>query len=341
MLLSSGPGRNRACLVAALLLGASACSGRGGGATGGAGAGSGGAAGTGRAGSSGSGSGGTGGAGGSGGVAIGEAGTSGTAGRGGSQAGGIGGAAGDGAGGRDAGAGGGGGRGGAGSGGVTDAGTDAPRTPVMPAPGATLVKIDPAARRQTFEGWGTSLCWWANRVGGWSATARNAVVDAHRRSGGRARLQHLPLQHRRRREPGARAHGPVARDARLQDASGTWNWDADANQRNVLQRIVERDPNAILEAFSNSPPYWMTKSGCASGNTRRLEQPEGRFVRRVRRLPDGGGEALPRRVRDHVPHARAAERTERELVDRRRQPGRLPLRREQPAADHQGGRRAA
>ena len=23
----------------------------------------------------------------------------------------------------------------------------------------------------------------------------------------------------------------------------------------------------ILEAFSNSPPYWMTKSGCASGST--------------------------------------------------------------------------
>ena len=29
---------------------------------------------------------------------------------------------------------------------------------LLPA-GATLVKIDPAARRQAFEGWGTSLCW--------------------------------------------------------------------------------------------------------------------------------------------------------------------------------------
>ena len=52
------------------------------------------------------------------------------------------------------------------------------RPPVTAAPGTTLVKIEPAARRQTFEGWGTSLCWWANHVGGWSATARNAVVDA-------------------------------------------------------------------------------------------------------------------------------------------------------------------
>ena len=36
-----------------------------------------------------------------------------------------------------------------------------------------------------------------------------------RRSGDRPRLQHLSLQHRRRREPRARSHGAVARDARL------------------------------------------------------------------------------------------------------------------------------
>jgi O-glycosyl hydrolase len=53
----------------------------------------------------------------------------------------------------------------------------------------------------------------------------------------------------------------------FQAADGTWDWNADANQRAVLQRIVERLPAAILEAFSNSPPYWMTKSGCASGSS--------------------------------------------------------------------------
>jgi O-glycosyl hydrolase len=34
-----------------------------------------------------------------------------------------------------------------------------------------------------------------------------------------------------------------------------------------LQRIVERGTGVILEAFSNSPPYWMTNSGCASGSS--------------------------------------------------------------------------
>ena len=137
----------------------------------------------------------------------------------------------------------------------------------MPAPGATLVKIDPAARRQTFEGWGTSLCWWANRVGGWSATARNAVVDAI--ADPQAGLGYNIFRYNigGGENPAHEHMGQWREMPGFQDAAGTWNWDADANQRNVLQRIVARDAGAILEAFSNSPPYWMTKSGCASGNT--------------------------------------------------------------------------
>ena len=45
---------------------------------------------------------------------------------------------------------------------------------------------------------------------------------------------------------------------------GTWNWEADAAQRWML--LAARDRGATLfEAFSNSPPYWMTVSGRASG----------------------------------------------------------------------------
>ena len=254
-------------LVAIVLLAASGCGGRsngGAGAAGGGGAGASGAGGRGGAAAGAAGAGGaTGGAagaagaggGGSGGSAAGAGG----GGIAGSAAGGSGGGAGDGAGGRDGGAAGsggsGGGRGGGSGAGIVDAGSDAPRGPVTAAPGATLVKIDPAARRQTFEGWGTSLCWWANRVGGWSATARNAVVDAlvdpqaglgykvfRYNIGGGENPAH---EHMRQwgEMPG------------FLNAAGTWDWNADANQRNVLRRIVERDPSAILEAFSNSPPY--------------------------------------------------------------------------------------
>jgi O-glycosyl hydrolase len=140
------------------------------------------------------------------------------------------------------------------------------RPTVTPAAGTTLVKVDPATAYQTFEGWGTSLCWWANHVGGWSATARNAVVDAvvnpvtglgynvfrYNIGGGDAPAHEHMGEHREM--PG------------FEPSAGTWDWDADANQRAILRRIAESGSDVIFEAFSNSPPYWMTKSGCASGS---------------------------------------------------------------------------
>nr|MCR4744004.1 xylosidase/arabinofuranosidase [Lachnospiraceae bacterium] len=48
-----------------------------------------------------------------------------------------------------------------------------------------------------------------------------------------------------------------------------WNydWDADSNQFNVLLAAAEKSgEDFIAEAFSNSPPYFMTESGCSSGN---------------------------------------------------------------------------
>ncbi|MCR5342652.1 MAG: xylosidase/arabinofuranosidase [Butyrivibrio sp.] len=49
-----------------------------------------------------------------------------------------------------------------------------------------------------------------------------------------------------------------------------WNydWDADKNQVNVLKAAIAKAgaDNFIAEAFSNSPPYFMTVSGCSSGN---------------------------------------------------------------------------
>ncbi|SEL74652.1 Beta-xylosidase, GH43 family [Butyrivibrio sp. ob235] len=49
-----------------------------------------------------------------------------------------------------------------------------------------------------------------------------------------------------------------------------WNydWDADKNQINVLKAAIAKvgADEFIAEAFSNSPPYFMTVSGCSSGN---------------------------------------------------------------------------
>ena len=45
---------------------------------------------------------------------------------------------------------------------------------------------------------------------------------------------------------------------------GKWDWTVDANQRWVLLEARKRGA-CIFEAFSNSPPFWMTNTGRASG----------------------------------------------------------------------------
>ena len=52
------------------------------------------------------------------------------------------------------------------------------------------------------------------------------------------------------------------------DCGYAWNydWNADANQMNILKAAMEASgEDFIAEAFSNSPPYFMTYSGCSSG----------------------------------------------------------------------------
>jgi len=142
-----------------------------------------------------------------------------------------------------------------------------PRPVVTAEPGTDLVKIDPSIRHQTFEGWGTSLCWWAHHVGGWDEAQRDAVVAAvvdpvdglgynifRYNIGGGENPSHEHMREHREM-PG------------FQLADGTWTWEADANQRAILLSIAAQGSDLILEAFSNSPPYWMTRSGCASGSS--------------------------------------------------------------------------
>lgn len=142
-----------------------------------------------------------------------------------------------------------------------------PRPTVVAAEGTELVEVDVKSLHQTFEGWGTSLCWWANHVGGWSESARNAVVNAvvdpvlglgynifRYNIGGGENPSHSHMQ-QYRDMPG------------FLTADGEWTWDADANQRAILLAINDLGSDLIFEAFSNSPPYWMTKSGCASGHS--------------------------------------------------------------------------
>jgi hypothetical protein len=138
---------------------------------------------------------------------------------------------------------------------------------LLPSSGATIV-VDPGVKYQKFEGFGTSLCWWAELAGGWSAANRNQLIGAlvdpdtglgyncfRYNIGGGDQPGHTHLVGERA-VPGFKV-----------TETGAYDWTADQNQRNILLGIASRDDSAIFEAFSNSPPWWMTVSGCASGNT--------------------------------------------------------------------------
>jgi O-glycosyl hydrolase len=141
------------------------------------------------------------------------------------------------------------------------------RPKVVAATGATLVKVDVNTKHQTFEGWGTSLAWWAYEIGGWSSAKRNQflaqITDPVAGLGYNVFRYNIGGGD----DPTHNHMGANREMPGFKSSSGTWDWNADVRQTSVLSQIVATGQKVIIEAFSNSPPYWMTKSGCASGNT--------------------------------------------------------------------------
>ena len=141
----------------------------------------------------------------------------------------------------------------------------------------TTVIIDPNTRHQEIEGWGTSLCWWANKVGKWTNESKiDEMIDFitspdgmnmnvfRYNIGGGDNPDHVSTPG----NPGHMAHGKGERC----EMEGFWpsedaefDWTKDAGQIKILKKLNAKRSDAIFEAFSNSPPYWMTKSGCTSG----------------------------------------------------------------------------
>lgn len=160
-----------------------------------------------------------------------------------------------------------------------------------------------------FQGWGTSLCWWANRVGyseeltlltaeaffdkekglgmnigrynvgGGDDVCKGAVSKEDKEADPFLHQQHI--QRSDSAVPGyctdvtkidldsnSEAYYKDNFDRADFECGYAWNydWEADANQMNVLKAAADAAGDEfIAEAFSNSPPYFMTVSGCSSG----------------------------------------------------------------------------
>ena len=122
----------------------------------------------------------------------------------------------------------------------------------------------------SFKGWGTSLCWWANRVG----YSEKITKDSARLF---FSVDGLGLNIMRYNIGGGDdpTHNHITRtDSDMpgwlkKDEKGDLYYDytADEYQLNVLKAAYEAaGDEAYVEAFSNSPPYFMTVSGCSSGS---------------------------------------------------------------------------
>lgn len=139
----------------------------------------------------------------------------------------------------------------------------------------TSYSIYPEAKRQIMDGWGVSLCWWANMCGKWSDKKIDELIDwmvspeglnwnifRYNIGGGDDPNWTNCYAHHMGNGKGLRAEMEGFQDER----NGEFHWERDAAQRKIMLKIKEKRPDVIFEAFSNSCPWWMTVSGCCSGN---------------------------------------------------------------------------
>jgi len=157
--------------------------------------------------------------------------------------------------------------------------TTASAEPASPTEQVT-VRIDPSYVHPRFEGWGTSLVWFANITGGYPDEIRTKLVDMlfgddglrltiarYNIGGGNApdvRKDYMKLGATMEgfwKAPEGTTHEDM--DWWDPDNPDHWNFDADANQRWWIDQI--KDKVTHWEAFSNSPPWFQTVSGYVSG----------------------------------------------------------------------------
>lgn len=143
-----------------------------------------------------------------------------------------------------------------------------------------------------FQGWGTSLCWFSNVLGSHPA-AMQAICTLlfDRTQGGlglnivRYNIGASPLGRDAEFRPGAAL--PCVR----QQEGEAINWGLDMAQLAFLQ-AARRAGADTVQAFCNSPPYFMTKSGSSKGARRPLQS----------NLPRAGVEPFAEFLSDVVAH---------------------------------------
>lgn len=147
----------------------------------------------------------------------------------------------------------------------------------------TTIAIDAASDRGTWEGWGTSLAWWAAAFGdrddladifftlngteyngqtlpglGFNIARHNAGACSWNEIDGEAMVVSPNMI------PSRQIEGHWLDWDSADPASASWDWSVDAKQREMLLKARDRGANR-LELFSNSPMWWMCRNHNPSG----------------------------------------------------------------------------
>lgn len=151
-----------------------------------------------------------------------------------------------------------------------------------------VLTVDIQHRGAPFDGWGTSLCWFANATGTYPETLRERLYQAvfgpdglnlniaRYNIGGGTGLDIADYLRPGGAVPGWWAHTYAGQDATFANREGyrqTWSpydpaaydFEADQGQRWWLQRLAQDQHITHFEAWANSPPFFMTNSGYVTG----------------------------------------------------------------------------
>ena len=145
-------------------------------------------------------------------------------------------------------------------------------------PATVIVKVNPTKNLGQWEGWGSSLAWWARAIGGTANADYYAdLIYTMKSTDG---YPGLGLNIVRYNVGGGGTNQPQEnKGPKLQwqmDIHGywadrnkndptTWNWSVDENQRSMMQKARARGAT-VFEMFSDSPMWWMNSNRSTSGS---------------------------------------------------------------------------
>lgn len=147
------------------------------------------------------------------------------------------------------------------------------------AAGGETIRLNPSDaspfNNGEFQGWGTALCWWANRIG-YSEKMTQQAADlffsdeglgldiARYNLGGGDNPEHNHINRSDSKVPGVWETFELSEDGK-DVKSITYDITNDQKQLNIAKAALEANPDLYFEGFSNSAPYFMTVTGCTGG----------------------------------------------------------------------------